>query len=63
MNGIDCRVDDGRERTRVVDTTLTLQLAEPTTGTIDGHPQIFPAGTYTIIARRRPFHRIVDNEP
>ncbi|GAB3506967.1 hypothetical protein [Amycolatopsis cihanbeyliensis] len=50
----------GRRGTvRMVDTTLRLDLPEPTRGTLDGHPQLFPAGEYAITTGTRRVRRVV----
>ncbi|RAS64796.1 hypothetical protein C8D87_105289 [Lentzea atacamensis] len=43
--GFDGRCGDG-----ATSGALRLRLGEAATGTIDGHPQIFPAGDYRIFA-------------
>ena len=47
------------ETARTMDPSLTIRLDDPTPGTIDGHPQLFPAGDYTITALPQRYHRIV----
>ncbi|PXY17051.1 hypothetical protein [Prauserella flavalba] len=42
---------DRHERARLGTTSLVLRVDLPTEGTIDGHAQIFPAGTYTFVAQ------------
>jgi hypothetical protein len=53
------RIAEGDTRTlRAVDTSLTIHLEEPTRGTIDGYPQLFPAGEYTMTALPQRYYRI-----
>jgi hypothetical protein len=53
------RIAEGDTRTvRTVDAALTVDLDEPTCGTIDGHPQLFPAGEYTMTALQQRYYRI-----
>ena len=47
-----------RKTLRTVDTSLTVRLEEPTRGTIDGHPQLFPVGEYTVTALPRRYFRV-----
>jgi hypothetical protein len=53
------RIAEGDTRTlRAVDTSLTIHIDEPTRGTIDCHPQLFPAGEYTMTALQQRYYRI-----
>ncbi|PXY17042.1 hypothetical protein [Prauserella flavalba] len=48
-----------RRDPHLVRTSMTIRIEQAATGTIDGHPQTFPAGEYTCAPQQDRFHQVL----